>query len=403
MSALALESPSAARLPEAPPAAPAVRFTIDGDDALEAHLARTCARAVSGIRGLVPDRTLEAVLLGGGYGRGEGGVLRSAEGDRPYNDIEFYVALRGSRHLNELRYRRPLEVLAQILTHQADAEVEFKIASLSEMSRAPISMFSYDLLAGHRQVWGDPRGLAPCSAHRHADALPIGEATRLLLNRCSGLLLAKAQLEREPFTEAAADFVGRNLAKVQLALGDAVLTVAGRYHWSCRERHRRLTRLSGYAVPELDAVRRHHEAGVEFKLRPALTRASRAELAARLEEISSLALRIWLWTESRRLARHYASARAYAGDAINFFPQTSALRNAALNLRGAGPRLLRNRRRRWRNPRERALRSLALLLWEPDALTHPALHHRLQAELCTNASHFEGLVDAYTRLWRRVQ
>ena len=47
------------------------RFTRDGDAALERHLERTCDRVLSGIRGLVPAKKIEAVLLGGGYGRGE--------------------------------------------------------------------------------------------------------------------------------------------------------------------------------------------------------------------------------------------------------------------------------------------------------------------------------------------
>lgn len=402
MNTLAIDSAFLLR-PVSAPRSAAARFTVDGDDGLEAHLTQTCARALSGLRGIIPAGKFEALLLGGGYGRGEGGVLRSEAGDRPYNDIEFYVALKGNRHWNEALYRRPMDVLAQILTHLADVEVEFKITSLKEMGRNPVSMFTYDLLAGHRQLWGDPRCLAPCSLHRRAESIPLAEATRLLFNRCTGLLLAKAQLAQENFTDDAADFVGRNLAKVQLALGDAVLTVAGRYHWSCRERHRRLGKLTGLAVPEFAAVRQHHEIGVEFKLHPTLGGRSRAELAALHEELSGLALRIWLWAETRRLARHYTSARAYAGDAISFFPQTSALRNAVLNLRSAGPRFLRNTRRRWRHPRERAMRALTLLLWEPDALSHPGLRARLQSELNTEAATFDTLLAAYTGLWRRVQ
>ena len=104
------------------------------------ELVRTCARVASGIQGLISPRRLEAVLLGGGYGRGEGGVLRGPGGDRPYNDLEFYVAIRGNRHLNELRYRRRLEVLGEILTHLADVEVEFKVTSLAELARLPVSM-----------------------------------------------------------------------------------------------------------------------------------------------------------------------------------------------------------------------------------------------------------------------
>jgi hypothetical protein len=40
------------------------------------------------------------------------------------------------------------------MAHLADAEVEFKVTSLSEMAARPVSMFSYDLAAGHRVLWG---------------------------------------------------------------------------------------------------------------------------------------------------------------------------------------------------------------------------------------------------------
>ena len=34
---------------------------------------------------------LRAVVLGGGYGRGEGGVRHTPEGGRLYNDLDFFV------------------------------------------------------------------------------------------------------------------------------------------------------------------------------------------------------------------------------------------------------------------------------------------------------------------------
>src|SRR5215471_6265158 len=84
------------------------RFTIDGSRSLEDQLARTCATVLSRVRAAIPARRLEAVVLGGGYGRGQGGVLHTAAGDRPYNDLEFYVFTRGSRLWNERRYGKTL-------------------------------------------------------------------------------------------------------------------------------------------------------------------------------------------------------------------------------------------------------------------------------------------------------
>jgi hypothetical protein len=383
----------------------AASFTLDGNDELERHLEQTCARVLSGIRGLIPERKLEGLFLGGGYGRGEGGVRRDTDGDHPYNDLEFYVAVRGNRHFNELRYRRRLDVLGEILTHLAGLEVEFKITSLAELASRPISMFSYDLVEGHRLLWGGPaaKALQGCEHHHRAEELPAMEATRLLMNRCSGLLLARAELEREPFTPAAADFVRRNIAKAQLAFGDAVLASGGSYRWSCRERHSRLQRLARREPSQWhDALVRHHAAGLEFKLHPSSVVLSREALLARHAEVTNLARQCWIRLESRRLGRAFPGPGGYAEDPINKCPGTSVLRNFILNLRIDGFRAI-LRPSPWRHPRQRVLHALAVLLWEPTAIFNPAVEQRLGSELNTRASTPEEWLTAYQALWLQVQ
>jgi len=381
------------------------RFTLDGDEQLEWHLERTCARIVSGLRGLIPARKLEAVILGGGYGRGEGGVLRGKAGDRPYNDLELYVAIRGSRHVNEIRYHRRLEVFGEILTHLADAEVEFKITSLAEMAARPVSMFSYDLAAGHRILWGGTSEdlLAGMDLHRSAENIPQAEATRLLMNRCSGLLFARAELEKDHLSPTAADFIRRNVAKAQLSCGDALLTAMGRYHWSCRERHRRLEQLvQDRRSAWFNAALRLHAQGVEFKLHPESGDISRELLAEKHAEVTSFALKCWLWLEARRLGRPFPTARSYAEGAFDKCPGSSLFVNMLLNLRADGfrPRV---RPAPWRHPRQRIFNSLALLLWEPGSTTDPAHQRRIETELNARGSTLGDWVTPYRLLWNQVR
>jgi hypothetical protein len=372
------------------------RFTVDGSDALESHLAQICDQLVGGIRGLIPAGRLEAVVLGGGYGRGEGGVLRTVEGDRPYNDLEFYVCLKGSRHLNEQRHGRALHVLGEIMTPMAGVEVEFKITSLAELMAAGVTMFTYDLIAGHRWCWGDPSALRRLAHHRAAEAIPLAEATRLLMNRCTGLLLAAERLQREEFSAADGDFVARNLAKAELALGDAVLTVHREYHWSARERHRRLQQLRpGEILPWLELIRTHHTRGLHFKLLPERTAATRSELQDRHAALTALARPVWLWLEQRRLGLRASTASYYAHSQVNKCPETSGWRNLLINLRQTGFRHLTRR-----HPRERVLSALPLLLWNfPSFSTEWPTLQRL---LDTRATEFAPLVAAYRRLWERV-
>ncbi|MBA4136082.1 MAG: hypothetical protein C0518_02055 [Opitutus sp.] len=382
---------------------PNQRFTPEGGEALEEHLERTCSRVLHAVRALIPPAKLEAVYLGGGYGRGEGGVLVTERGERPYNDLEFYVFAGGNRHLNEWRHARALDVLGEILTPSAGAHVEFKIASGREFERQPISMFSYDLVSAHRVLFGSDYYFQRCSHHCHAPKIPLAEATRLLMNRCSGLLFARELLENAAFTPADADFVSRNIAKAQLALGDAVLTVFHRYHWSCKERHRRLKHDLALANAPAwrEEILRLHVDGVRFKLHPTCSTESRDQLRARWEQLLPHALQVWLWVEEQRLGLPFANARHYAlemhaKDSAGGSPRKLAAQlwqNGARGLLSGQP---------LRSPRERLLRSLTLLLWEPEALTHPRLVMRLQRELHSDAVALPAFVRAYREIWRRA-
>ena len=355
--------------PEAPVRPlPAERFTLDGDEHLERDMARLCAVAARGAERSIPPHRLEALWLGGGYGRGEGGVLRLPGGDRPYNDLEFYVCLRGNSLLNRWRFDPPLRKLAEEMGRTAGLDVEFQIISLAQLQHSKPSMFYYDLVAGHRQLSGAEGLLDRCLRQSDPRCLPLAEATRLLMNRGTGLVLARQRLSHDPLDGEDADFIGRNIAKAQLALGDAVLTVLGRYHWSCLERHQRLVALpQAEAPPWLRELRRHHAAGVVFKLHPRLS-APRAEpLRREYQRVAAFMLPVWLWIESRRLGTEFRSASAYIASTVNKWPETSAWRNRLLNAWIYGPRAFLSRRSQ-RHPRERVLNALAMLLWDDEAL-----------------------------------
>ena len=376
------------------------RFTLDGSDELERHLTRTCENVLAGIQAIVPPRKLEALLLGGGYGRGEGGVLKTEAGDKPYNDLEFYIFIRGDNWLNERRFEKSLNHLAHELTPEAGVDVEFKIIPSAKLRRSPASMFYYDLAMGHRRLLGDAKLLTGCEHHRDARNIPLSEATRLLMNRCTGLLLAREKLEQKNFTVDDADFVCRNLAKAQLAFGDTVLTAFGQYHWSCLRRHERLRRLSAANVPWLDTLQQYHAVGVKFKLHPHRTSLSRAALRTQHENVTAFALKVWLWVESCRLGLDFTSARGYALNPLDKYPGTNPWRNRLVNAKTFGSPAFFPKRSR-RHPRERILNTLALLLWEPST-SSSEMQHWLGDELRRPAGAGANPVKFYEELWQQL-
>lgn len=375
----------------------ATRFTIDGSPELEDRLALACERTGREVQAIVPPQELAALVLGGGYGRGEGGVLKTETGDQPYNDLDFYIFVRGRRR----GQRGPgcLHDLAGRLSVEMGVEVELKIESLERWLRAPVSMFSYDLASGRRVVCGEETILENGGQHRDATAIPLSEATRLLFNRSSGLLLARELLQEPALSSHEADFVGRNLAKMQLALGDAVLAAFGKYHWSVRERHRRLCGLAPAPdLPWLEQAQREHAAGLEFKLHPSRESKSVNEFVLEHQRLAALASRAWLWLESRRLKRQFLSVSDYALSVMNKCPGMPAWRNFLVSLRTFGPGAALDGLS-WQYPRARLFHALSLLLWNPEGLKEPRLLRRVQRDLHTDAPDWPALVSVFKQIW----
>jgi hypothetical protein len=378
---------------------PTRRFTIDGNADLERHLGALCRRVRLEAINLVPSPKLEALVLGGGYGRGQGGVLKMESEEAPYNDLEFYVFIAGNHWINVARYRRAFQNLESELSAEAGLHVEFKVDSLQKLRRTPVSIFSYDLVSGHRTIIGTEPVFVGCEYHFDSTKIPATEATRLLLNRCSGLLLARELLLKDSLTDEESDFVGRNLAKAQLALGDALLAAEGKYHWDCLERARRLRKLEAEGGrPLLSRIRPHHDAGVQFKLHPVRERAPIDEFRSQHRELTRLALEVWLWIENKRLQANFSELRDYSLSCVDKRVGGVLWRNLLLNIKtfGAAVTLSRNSRR---YPRERLFNALPLLLGDSEAEIQPETRRYLQNQLHTRAKDWPGLVAAYKQLW----
>lgn len=369
------------------------RFTRDGSDALESLIAKTCEEIGQEVTRIVPAGKFQALLLGGGYGRGEGGVLSTPGGDAPYNDLEFFLLISGHPRLNERRYGAEIHAMEKRMTEKIGIDVELKTLSLEKLSSSPTSMFYYDLVCGHRITAGPSSVLKGCTHHAESARIPSHEATRLMMNRCSSLLFAAERLAQSGFTQEDLDFTARNIAKAQLALGDVVLTALGKYHWSCLERHKTLESVNEPSLPMAEVLE-FHKAGVAFKLHPAPGTAGREELQALHQAVTKVAWAVWSWQEGRRLGISTRSPVDYAHGG-NKCPETFFLKNFLVRLRAFGTKAPLT----FRYPREGLLNSLSLLLWAPELV--PENSAWLSRQLASPVTNRQEAITAYEKLWHR--
>lgn len=218
---------------------------------LEAFLERLAAR----IGALPESREIAAVLLGGGYGRGEGGVFRKPDGDAElFNDLDFFVISRPLPRRRRKALDCAMREFGKGFDEEIGVDVDFGPArSAGELEHMPYTLMWQELRAGCRLVWGDPACL---ERWRLSDwsLLPVSEAARLLLNRAAGLLLAAAKLDEDSAENRR--FAARNLFKALLAIGDARLILTHNYRARAQERSAALAEDSGFPAALLDGYRR---------------------------------------------------------------------------------------------------------------------------------------------------
>jgi len=299
-------------------------------------------------------RGFRALLLGGGYGRGEGGIRQPADGSAPrlYNDLEFYL-FSGSVGRDRLhRWMKEGEKRLHL-------EIEIKVIPPDAFRRARPSMFYYDLLKAHVLVAGDAGWVCALpEILSRPEAIPPVEASRLLVNR--GISLLRCLRWSQGEIGLGEGFCDRIVAKLKLALGDAVLCSLGRYHWSCRKRDELLPGIAD-SPPSWPQLVAWHAEGVSFKFHPRHLEQPPGDWQPALTALREAWVETFLWIESRRLKSAFASPGDYARWSGRLFPEEAPAANILRQARD----LARGRRVAWTgtdHPRAAVWKSLCLLL-----------------------------------------
>lgn len=352
------------------------RFTVDGTDALEARIAADMAAVRERVLALAPPEELTALVLGGGYGRGEGGVYQVNGEERVYNDYDFFVVV---PHRSRARGRALLAKLQQVkeaMEPECGIHVDFSPPMpVSTLGRLPYTLMYMEAKAGHHVVIG-PEDVFDALPDYDTARPPLDECARLFMNRGIGLLLARQKLDGPgPLDQEDHEFVVRNIFKALMAMGDSVLFARGDYSPSYVERRARFLAQDPAGLPVADRLRSGYEASLDFKMRPDHTVPPGRDLDSWHRQVVADYLEVFLWFERQRLARPELDWPAYqalahplpSGGPVEL--AKNVLRNVRHGRPAGGEWIL--------HPRDRILKRLPKLLQE-QARDRSELAHVLQ-------------------------
>ena len=191
---------------------------------------------------------LFGVVLGGGYGRGEGGareckvesVKCKVEGMpvaecRLSNDLDFFAITKdGTTDVDAAAVAKALEPVSRRWTEKLGIDVDFTSKTPWRIRHDQERLMVQELIHGYVDVAGATgEELFAGIPRREPSELPWIEAARRLMTRGMGLLLAKSKMES---AKCEVDFINRNINKCILGAGDARLIVNRKYRWRAPER-----------------------------------------------------------------------------------------------------------------------------------------------------------------------
>jgi hypothetical protein len=311
---------------------------------------------------------IAAVILGGGYGRGEGGAAIDRDGNEGlHNDYDFFVITDNISFLKKRRLKHFLTDVSREFTEKIGIDVDFSPPkNRRELSRMGFNMMWQELRHGHKVIVGDSKilDLLPDYDIRR---MPAIEGVRLMLNRGAGLLFCKEKIAQGKCDHESLEFIRRNIYKAWNACGDICLITAENYHWSYAER---LNILEGYRDKDelVGSFFEQYRESVQYKLQPGALNSTAEQLKERLDDaicdFEKFNLRIlWFWLNCASDASNvvYDELRRTSGgpERRSF---SSIVKNMILNLLKIGLRGFTSNYC-FKHPRYRLFSAMPLLLF----------------------------------------
>lgn len=252
-------------------------------------------------------RDVRTLALIGGYGRGEGGVRETPQGDFPNNNLDFLMIRRPGRG-GQIRNQLPaIEDQLEAIRDESQIGIDLSTVSATQLQRASCRVMWYDMRFGHRVVWGDAKFIRQLRQFT-VQRIPAWDMHNLLANR--GTLMVINSLLDGSSDPALAPLVTRHTVKAIIGFGDALLYTCGKYHWSYVEKRARMRQATNLPT----SFRQLYDLAAEQRFAPATSLPDELQDLAAIQRECETAHRLF---ESHRLGKNIHSWKDYLPTAIH--------------------------------------------------------------------------------------
>ena len=283
------------------------RFSVRGSAEFEERMSALFTDLADHARKVLPPDVCRAMVLLGGYGRGEGGVVMTDEGECPHNNLDFLVITRRISPVEQERLKTRVQEAIHPLAQTYGIEFDVAAITESKLRRSPSLVMWYDMRFGHKTVVGDAK-LVPSLKRFSVERVPSWDIMNLLVNRGTLLVINDQLIVARELRPDDRQRVVKHAMKAIIGYGDALLYFLGRYDWSYAEKQKRMRACKD--AP--DAFRALYDEAIEFRFQPQYAAYVDRDLPAWMDELRIALAPIHLLCERKRLRCERLTWETYA-------------------------------------------------------------------------------------------
>ena len=311
------------------------RYTIHGSEELHCRIDEDIKLITDRLVQEFGDSAIEALVLIGGYGRGEGAVLLINGEEKTFNDYDFFLVTK--ERLEEEEKMR-LQKIAEETTKATGIEVDLYPVDKSTFLKFPLSLMNCEMKYGSIIPYGNKNILKELPDYDFKD-IPPSEGTRLLLNR--GILLQyvyQKLLHKDKLSEEESLQLIKYVFKALLAIGDSYLLSHGKYNISYPVKLETINS----SIEDLDCwseIQKSYKSAVDFKLKVDFETYKDLDIKLWVKQSTRLFTAYFQWYEKRRLRADFNSWDSYAQAVLKSSRQRSPkafIKNILLSIRNFG-------------------------------------------------------------------
>ena len=288
------------------------QYSLYGGPELNARLSQLVDEIRNVFNTILAPSDFRAVVMLGGYGRGEGGVEWRDGIAHPHNNLDFLIIFNSVPTDRQNQLREQADAALQSLRESYDIGIDISSTTVSKLKRSPSLVMWYDMRFGHKTIVGDTDFL-PNQDQFRLDRVPAWNVRDLLVNRGTLLVINDLAIASGIEHNDTRRMIIKHAVKAIIGYGDALLYFLGDYDWSYAEKQRRMQRRTDVSAD----FRKVYDEAMEFRFQPNYDNFRDHDLGQWMEELREYFAPIHLQCESLRLGKSNLNWDSYFDAALN--------------------------------------------------------------------------------------